>query len=138
MAAITLSCTSPKSVDPQTFCDALRDVSAATGSVSSADLDKSDTIQVAISELEMLATIAPSEIAPDMTMLSDIYSEVLNILASTAPDARNNALRDLQERLDQGRAPAVALERYASRSCGIEFEGLPEPTPTTIPQEIDD
>ena len=138
MVVVALSCSSSKSNDPVAFCDALRDTSAITGSVSSVDLDEPDSVQDAVDELEALADLAPDEIFEEMDLLSEIYSEALAVLADTPRGAREDALRDLQGRLDEAFEPADALDRYAATSCGVEFEGPPQPTPTPTPLDIDD
>ena len=120
------------------FCEALRETSATTGPVSSVDLDEPESVRTAVSALEALATTAPDEIAEDMTVLSEIYSEVLTVLVDTAPGARNDTLRNLQGRLDEALGPANALDLYAGATCGVEFEKPPKATPTPTPLNIDD
>ena len=138
VAVVAFACSSSEPTDPAAFCDALSDTSAASGSVSTVDLDEAESVEAAVGELEALALLAPVEIAPDMELLSEIYSEVLTVLGDTPPGSWEDALRSLQGRLDEASAPAEALDNYAGATCGIEFEGPPQPTPTPTPLDIED
>ncbi len=137
-AAILASCSSPEPTDPTAFCDALRLASAVNSPVATIDIDDSSTLDGAIAELRQLAELAPDAISADVTLLTDVYAEVLTSLASTAPGARGDVLRDLQPRLDEAGDPTAALERYAQTTCSIRFDGPAQPTPTPTPLNIDD
>ena len=119
------------------FCDAIADASLG-GSVTSIDFEDRSSVDAAIAELTELAELAPSDIADDATVVSEVYIEALEALADSLPGVRDDLLRELQPRLDQAAEPAARLERYATSTCALEFEAPAEPTPTPTPMDIDD
>lgn len=131
------ACGSRGGDNPVAFCDAITDASLG-GSVASIDFEDRGSVDAAIAELTELAELAPSDIADDATVVSEVYIEALEALADSLPGARDDLLRDLQPRLDEAAEPAGRLERYATTTCALEFEAPAEPTPTPTPLEIDD
>ncbi len=126
------------SKSPEAFCAALRDATTQTAAVGELDLGDSGTIEAATASLTDLVELAPDAIAADVAVVSEVYGEVLGTLAATTPGDRDDALRELQPRLDEAAGPASSLERYAVANCRLRFEGPAEPTPTPTPVDLED
>lgn len=138
LALALTSCSSPEAEDPAAFCELLRTASVGSAGVGSVNLDDSESVEGAVGELAALAAEAPEAIVDDVELVSEVYAEALTALASTAPGARDDVLRELQPRLDSAAAPAANLERYADEVCRVQFEAPAEPTPTPTPVDVDD
>ena len=131
------ACSSDGPEDPAAFCDALRDA-AAINLANPLDLDDPVSVADAIAELDVLVDLSPDELEDDVTVVAEVYGEVLNAVAATAPGARNDVLRDLQPRLDEVSDPAARLQAYGSGTCAVTFDAPAQPTPTPTPLDIDD
>ena len=131
------ACSSDEPEDPAAFCAALGEAAAIT---LTAPLDLDDPVSVAdaIAELDQLVELAPGELADDVSAVAEVYGEVLNAVAATAPGARNDVLRDLQPRLDEVSDPAARLQAYGTETCAVTFDAPAQPTPTPTPLDIDD
>lgn len=135
---VGVACSSSEPEDPTAFCEALERASSPTGAIALLRIDDEPIRESAMADLDALVATAPSDIAEETTVVVDTYRLVLTELANTAPGARNQVLRDLQERLDAAGPAAEAVEDYGNRICGITFEGPAQPTPTPTPLDIDD
>ena len=131
------ACSSDEPEDPAAFCTALRDA-AAINLTTPLDLNDATSVADAIAELEQLVELAPDVLNDDVAIVAEVYGEVLNAVAATAPGARNDVLRDLQPRLDQVSEPAARLQAYGSDTCAVTFDAPAQPTPTPTPLDIDD
>ena len=132
------ACSGGEPDDPTAFCEAMRNASAISGPIASLDLDDQIVLEQAIADLARIAELAPADIADEAAAVAATYDVVLTSLASTAPGARGDVLRDLQTQLDDVAEPATDLQRFAERTCRIRFDGPAEPTPTPTPLDIDD
>ena len=137
-ALICAACSSSGSNDPTAFCDALRVTAAVNGSIATIDIDDSASLDKAMLDLDHLVELAPSDLENDLEIVVTVYTEALQSLASTAPGARTDVLREMQERLDEAGGPARAVQDYGESTCEIKFVEPPQPTPTPPPLDIDD
>jgi hypothetical protein len=135
---LALACSSSNPDDPTAFCDAMRDASASGGPIATLEIDDPIVLENALADLDALAAIAPGDIAQEAEAVADIYRDLLTSLASTAPGARDDVLRDFQAALDDTSAAAQTLEAYGRDTCALAFEGPAQPTPTPTPLDIDD
>lgn len=131
------ACSSDEPDDPAAFCEALRDA-AAINLTTPLDLSDAASVADAIAELDQLVELAPDVLDEDVAIVAEVYGEVLNAVAATAPGARNDVLRDLQPRLDQASEPAGRLQAYGIETCAVRFDAPAQPTPTPTPLDIDD
>lgn len=131
------ACSSDEPEDPAAFCDALG-AAAAINLTAPLDLDDPTSVADAIAELDQLVELAPDVLDDDVTIVAEVYGEVLTAVAATAPGARNDVLRDLQPRLDEVSEPAGRLQAYGTDTCAVTFDAPAQPTPTPTPLDIDD
>ncbi len=137
LVTVVGACSSDPPEDPEAFCAAFRE--ATTVAVGAGlELDDPASVANALADLEILAELAPDDLAADAATVSAVYDEVLTAIAATAPGARSDVLRELQGRLDEASEPAARLQTYGTETCGITFDAPAEPTPTPTPLDIDD
>ncbi len=135
LASLTGAC-SDSAENAVAFCDAITD-SSLGGAVTTIDLQDQVSLASAVAELETIASVAPSDIADDADLVADVFAEVLDVLANNDVGTRDDALRDLQPRLNEVAQPATRLQEYATETCALGFEGPEEPTPTPTPLDIE-
>ncbi|MGI9622048.1 MAG: hypothetical protein ACR2PK_04355 [Acidimicrobiales bacterium] len=138
LALAASACSSSEPEDPTAFCDALSEASTVDGVIATIDIDDSTTMDMAMMELDRLVELVPDELEGDLEIVVTVYKDAIGSLAATAPGARTDVLREMQERLDEAGAPAAALQQYGETTCGIRFIEPPEPTATPLPVDIDD
>lgn len=131
------ACSADEPDDPAAFCAALGDA-AAINLTAPLDLNDPTSVADAIAELDQLVQLAPEVLEDDVVVVAEVYGEVLNAVAATAPGARNDVLRDLQPRLDEVSEPAGRLQAYGADTCAVTFDAPAQPTPTPTPLDIDD
>lgn len=130
-------CSSDEPDDPTAFCDALAEA-VAISPTAPLDLNDPTSVADAMAELDQLVALAPDVVADDVTIVAEVYGEVLSAVASTAPGARSDVLVDLQPRLDEVSEPAARLQTYGAATCTVTFDAPAQPTPTPTPLDIDD
>lgn len=135
---LALACSSSDPDDPTAFCDAMRDASASGGPIATLEIDDPIILESALADLDAMAAIAPGDIVQEAEAVAAVYRDLLTSLASTAPGARDDVLREFQAALDDTSAAAQTLEAYGSDTCALVFEGPAQPTPTPTPLDIDD
>ena len=136
VTSLIFACSEEETSDPLEFCENFIAVAAPDSPLNTFDFNNAESVEKAITDLKILSTNPPENIAQNTNEVVNLYKSILEALVASAPDDRPMILLEFQDEINESISSIESLENYGQTVCGIDFnEESPVPT-SEIPLDL--
>ena len=121
----------PEPRSAERLCERLSGVASLSQSIATLD---PTTLGPQVADLQRAADIAPSDIEPQLNVLSKFVQEIADVVRASPTnkkEALTSALADRQARVDEVSAAGQAVEAWSIANCGTPLRSTTTARATT-------